>query len=208
MFPIWNFSKFERFPRDGLLFLFFGNAKSLQHLGCQKVTMVISSKRCLLGWAKCPGGHFAVHIRLRRSPTGFAEFASCSQSPPKHCSCFMRTDVQGLRGVRSWRVPQLALSPCTVRSLQSQSGFPFPLCSIIQSSTFGPMAMFSHISECSLWRSGDVFSQSCQSLQARRVKPSTILPHQHRETIFLLITVKFNFTPFHSLFKDVLFQGI
>lgn len=37
-----------------------------------------------------------------------------------------------------------------VKSVELQFGFSFPLCPIIQSSDFDPMAMFSHISECSL----------------------------------------------------------
>lgn len=40
---------------------------------------------------------------------------------------------------------------------------------------------------------------------AGTVKHLVTLPCQHFEAIFLLITVRFNFTPFHSLFKDVLF---
>lgn len=50
---------------------------------------------------------------------------------------------------------------------------------------------------------GDVLSQSRQGLKAETVKHLVILPCQHFEAVFLLITVKFNFTPSHSLFKDV-----
>lgn len=96
-------------------------------------------------------------------------FSKSTQVLPLLC---MGTDVQWLQGTSSWRVPQLALSLCMVRSLELQFGFPFPWCSIIQSPNFDLLAMFSHISECSLWRLGDVLSQSCQSLWAGTLRHS------------------------------------
>lgn len=117
----------------------------------------------------------------------------------------MGTGFQWLHKASSQHIPQLALLLCTVKSVELQFGFPLPLCSVIQPSDLDPIAMFSHISEYSLPRSGYILSQSSQRLWARIVKYLIVTPCQNFEAIFLLITVKFNFTPFHSLFKDVLF---
>lgn len=132
----------------------------------------------------------------------FFFFYKSTQVFPMLC---MGTGFQWLHRASSQHTPQLALLLCTVKSVELQFRFPFPLCSVIQPSDLDPIAIFSHISEYSLPRSGYILSQSSQRLWARIVKHLIVLPCQNFEATFLLITVKFNFTPFHSLFKDVLF---
>lgn len=88
--------------------------KYLQHLGYQRVTMVIISKLCLLGWVRCPGGGFAVHIRLRRSPIGFAEFVSYSLNQPKNCPCFVWGQMFSDCTVQVHDVSHSLLYPCVL----------------------------------------------------------------------------------------------
>lgn len=144
---LWGKNLELQFTRDVLLC--FEKGKNLQYFCCQKVPKVTSSKR-RLGWIRC------VHRRgfSGQAKASFLQVSLDLLLPLRNQSQF----PHALCGDRFSVIAQSKFTTCTrtriipsyCQSVELQFGFPFPLWPIIQSSSFDPVAMFSHISECSL----------------------------------------------------------